>query len=146
MPLTRDPLERHPSGVAGALLDRPQVRFQVLGLARRRPLNGDEVAAAISCHSFSGYRNRRSAHKGAGQTRLTSTWDSPYGRARSQAAEQVESGIRAGQSRKATRGTCGYGWEAQLPVPAGYLGTPKAEVPRGPEPIVRLPGTSFFTR
>ena len=33
-----------------------------------------------------------------------------------------------------TRGTCAYGWEAQLPVRAGYLGIPKAEVPHGTGP------------
>jgi hypothetical protein len=32
---------------------------------------------------------------------------------------------------KATRSTCEYGWESELPVLAGYLGDHKAKVPRG---------------
>src|SRR4051812_37969203 len=73
----------------------------------------------------------RSWRISAGRTRLRTVRTSPIVRVGPRRPNRSKQGNEQGWCRKATRSTCEYGWESELPVLAGYLGTPKAEVPRG---------------
>ena len=83
------------------------------------------------CHSFYRRQTRRSDGIRAGQTCLTGSRVAASLHLGPRRPNRSKQGTEQGCSRKATRSTCEYGWESELPVLAGYLGDPKAKVPRG---------------